>query len=99
MTNTQRTHSVIRESTIRDRSRKVEVWRVASIKRNGVGLLFSIPVRDDETGKDDGETLKTVWCLRDQAVPQHDVPLPQIGDIHQQNISGELPVCCDTTTC
>lgn len=49
---------MIRESTIRDCSRQVEGWRVASIKRNDVSLLFSIPVRDDETGKDVMERLR-----------------------------------------
>ena len=58
MANTQGTHGVTRESNTCDRNQQVEIWRVASIKHNGVGLLFSIPVRDDETGKDVMERLR-----------------------------------------
>jgi hypothetical protein len=51
MTSTGGLDSATRECNNRDDDLQAEVWRVVSVKHNGVGLLFSFPVRDNETGE------------------------------------------------
>jgi len=58
MTSTGGLDSVIREPNNRDGDPQTEVWRVVSVKHNGVGLLFSFPVRDNETGEEVMERLR-----------------------------------------
>jgi hypothetical protein len=58
MTSTGKFHSAIRESNAHDDDLQTELWRIVSVKHNGVGLLFSFPVRDNKTGGEVMERLR-----------------------------------------